>query len=68
MLMSSFFIFAEAVAALQQRLGEVETELRAKELERSQAAQECERLNKELAIQAKWHKEEVQRHKAKISS
>ena len=61
-----YFIFAEAAAALQQRLGELETELRAKGLERSQAAQECERLNKELADQAERHKVEVQQHKAEI--
>ena len=44
-------------------MGEVENELRAKELERSQAAQECERLNKELADQVERHKAELQKLK-----
>ena len=45
----SFLSSAGAAAALQQRLGEIQTELRTKEEECSKAAQECDRLVKELA-------------------
>ena len=47
--------FAGAAAALQQCIGEVQTELRAKE------AQERDRLVKELADQADRHKAELQK-------
>nr|XP_020155616.1 uncharacterized protein LOC109740958 [Aegilops tauschii subsp. strangulata] len=54
---------SSAAAALQQRLGEVQAELRTKEEECSKAAQECDRLVKELADQADRHKAELQKLK-----
>nr|XP_020164071.1 uncharacterized abhydrolase domain-containing protein DDB_G0269086-like [Aegilops tauschii subsp. strangulata] len=53
----------KATADLRKCLGEVESELRTKEQERSQAAQECDRLTKELADQAERHKAELQKLK-----
>nr|XP_020153288.1 uncharacterized protein LOC109738605 [Aegilops tauschii subsp. strangulata] len=50
---------------LQQRLGEVQTELHTKEEERSKAAQECDRLAKELAER---HKVELQKVKEREDS
>ena len=44
-------------------VGKLETELHAKERERSQAAAERDRLAKELADQAEKHKAEVQQLK-----
>ena len=40
---------------------DLEGKLQAKELEHSQAAQECERLTKELAAQAERHKAELEK-------
>jgi chromosome segregation ATPase len=54
---------AGAAAELRARVGKLETELRAKEQERSQAAKECGRLAKELADQAEKHKAEVRQLK-----
>nr|XP_020196215.1 translation initiation factor IF-2-like [Aegilops tauschii subsp. strangulata] len=53
----------KATADLWQCLGEVESELPTKEQERSQAAQERDRLAKQVADQAERHKAEVQRLK-----
>ena len=61
--MSSLLIFAGANTTLQQCLGEVQTELRAKEEECSKAAQERDRLAKKLADQADQHKAELQKLK-----
>jgi flagellar motility protein MotE (MotC chaperone) len=58
-----FLNFAGANATLQQRLGEVQTELRAKEEECNKAAQERDRLAKKLADQADQHKAELQKLK-----
>nr|XP_020183568.1 uncharacterized protein LOC109769223 [Aegilops tauschii subsp. strangulata] len=57
-----------AAAELQQRLDKVQTELHAKEQEYSQAAQECDRLPKELADQAEQHKAELQKLKEEEDS
>nr|XP_020156367.1 M protein, serotype 24-like [Aegilops tauschii subsp. strangulata] len=54
----------KATADLRKSLGAAETALRAKEVERSQAAKECDRLAKELADQAERHKAELQKLKA----
>ena len=56
MIVFSFLSSAGAAAALQQRLGEVQTELCGKEEECSKAAQERDRLAKELKDQAELHK------------
>nr|XP_020184513.1 uncharacterized abhydrolase domain-containing protein DDB_G0269086-like [Aegilops tauschii subsp. strangulata] len=53
----------QATADLHKRLGEVESELRTKEQERSQAAQERDRLVKELEDKAAKHQAEVQKLK-----
>jgi hypothetical protein len=58
-----FLIFAGANATLQQHLGEVQTELHAKEEERRKAALERVRLAKKLADQADQHKAELQKLK-----
>ena len=50
---------AYCIASVQEEVGEGETERCAKELECSQAVQECERLTKELADQAERHKAEL---------
>nr|XP_020178799.2 uncharacterized protein LOC109764369 [Aegilops tauschii subsp. strangulata] len=52
-----------ANATVQQQLGEAQTVLRAKEEECSKAAQERDRLVKELADQADQHKAELQKLK-----
>ena len=57
------FAFAEAIAHLSGRLHELESQLKAKELERSQAAVERNRLKKELADQAAQHAKQVQQLK-----
>ena len=59
----SFLSSAEAAADLQQRLGEAQNRLRAKEEERSKAAQECVRLVKALADQVDQHKVALQKAK-----
>ena len=48
---------------MQQRLGEVQTELHTTEEERSKAAQECDRLANGVADQAERHKAELQKLK-----
>nr|XP_040258379.1 cilia- and flagella-associated protein 91-like [Aegilops tauschii subsp. strangulata] len=53
----------KAAAELRKRLGEFESALHTKQQERSQAAQECDRLAKELADQAERHKAELQKLK-----
>ena len=58
-----FLVFAETNAALRQELGEARTALHAKEAECSKAAEERDRLAKELADQADRHKAALQKAK-----